>query len=597
MANAVHSTALVDPGARIHPTASIGAFSIIGPAVTVGADVEIGHHCVLEGRVELAPGVKIGHGSILGGRPQDLKFKEGTPSGVRIGAKTVVREYVTIHRATRADGWTDVGAGCLVMAMSHIAHDCKVGDGAIIINYAGITGHCEIGECATIGGLTGMVPFTRIGAYAYVGGVSKVNADVPPYMLVDGSPAVVRGVDVVGLRRAGMPAAERRVLQDAYRLLYRSGLAPQKALERIRSELPALPTIVRLAEFIAGARHGICGPPRRGAGVVGAGHMGQYHILVYAELWDIELAGVVDVDRDRATRVAAHYDTRAFADHRDLIGRVDLVSVAVPTEQHFQVASDFLEAGVSVLLEKPIAPTLEEARELFVIAGRTGAVLHVGHVERFNGAVQELKKIVERPLLVESRRLGPFETRVQKDTVVMDLMIHDLDIVLGLIDSPPRRLTAMGSTVHSGSVDVANVQIAFESGTIAIITASRATEEKIRTLAVTQPDAYIVLDYSEQDIRVHRRAAQEYTLNRESIRYRRASFVEHVQVHKDNPLKLEILHLVRTVRRARAGETVVLAETEDLRSLAMALEIERMIRDGRCEAAYSNNLPWSDHSA
>src|SRR5207249_2645536 len=207
----------------------------------------------------------------------------------------------------------------------------------------------------------------------------------------------------------------------------------------------------------------------------------------------------------------------------------------------------------------------------------------VGHVERFNGAVQELKKIVEGPLPVESRRLGPFEPRVQKDTVVMDLMIHDLDIVLGLVDSPPRRLTAMGATVHSGSVDVAAVQIAFESGTLAIITASRATEEKIRTLAVTQSDAYIVLDYSEQDIRVHRRAAQEYTLNRESILYRRASFVEHVQVHKDNPLKLEILHLAHAVKRARAGQPVVLAPDEDLRSLAMALEIERMIRDGRAE--------------
>src|SRR5947207_1365777 len=332
------------------------------------------------------------------------------------------------------------------------------------------------------------------------------------------------------------------------------------------------------------------------AGVVGAGHMGQYHMLVYAELWDIELAGVVDVDRDRAARAAAHYDTRAFADHRDLLGRVDLVSIAVPTEHHFHIASDFLERGVSVLVEKPVTPTLEEARELYALARRSGAVLHIGHVERFNGAVQELKKIVERPLLVESRRLGPFEPRVQKDTVVMDLMIHDLDIVLGLVDSPPRRLTAMGSPVHSGTVDVANVQIAFESGRIALITASRATAEKIRTLAVTQPDAYIVLDYSEQDIRVHRRAAQEYTLNRESIRYRRASFVEHVQVHKDNPLKLEILHLVRAVRRARTGEPIVLAEAEDLRSLAMALEIERMIRDGRPEAD-SNNLPWSAHSA
>src|SRR6267378_3372427 len=337
--------------------------------------------------------------------------------------------------------------------------------------------------------------------------------------------------------------------------------------------------------------------PRLRAGVVGAGHMGQYHMLVYAELWDIELAGVVDVDRERAAAVAAHYGTRAFTDHRDLLGQVDLVSVAVPTEQHFAIGSDFLEAGVGVLVEKPIAPSLEEARELFALARRRGAVLHVGHVERFNGAVQELKKIVERPILVESRRLGPFAPRVQKDSVVMDLMIHDLDIVLGLVDSPPRRLTAMGSSVHSAATDIANVQIGFESGTIALITASRATEEKIRVLSVTQPDAYVVLDYSEQDIRIHRRAAQEYTLNRESIRYRRASFVEHVQVHKDNPLKLEVLHLARAVRRSRAGEPVVLAETEDVRSLAMALEIERMIREGRCEAAYSNHLPWSAHSA
>jgi predicted dehydrogenase len=333
------------------------------------------------------------------------------------------------------------------------------------------------------------------------------------------------------------------------------------------------------------------------AGVVGAGHMGQYHLLAYAELWDIELAGVVDSDRERAAQVAAYYDTRALVDHRDLIGTVDLASVAVPTEQHFKVAADLLEAGVGVLVEKPITPTLEEGRELFAIARRTGAVLHVGHVERFNGAVQELKKIVERPILIESRRLGPFTPRVQKDSVVMDLMIHDLDIVLGLVDSAPRRLTAMGSSVLSAVTDIANVQIGFESGTIALITASRATEEKIRTLAITQPDSYVVLDYAEQDIRIHRRAAQEYTLNRESIRYRRASFVEHVQVHKDNPLKLEILNLVRAVRRARAGEAVVLAETEDLRSLAMALEIERMIRDGRAEAAYSNHLPWSAHSA
>jgi predicted dehydrogenase len=335
---------------------------------------------------------------------------------------------------------------------------------------------------------------------------------------------------------------------------------------------------------------------RMRAGVVGAGHMGQYHILVYAELWDVDLVGVVDVDGERAAAVARQYDVLAFADHRDLIGRVDVASVAVPTEQHFAVARDLLEAGVGVIVEKPMTPTLEEARELFEVARRCGTVLHVGHVERFNGAVQELRKIVDRPLLIESRRLGPFVPRVQKDSVVMDLMIHDVDIVLQLVDSPPRRLYALGASVQSDLADLATVQIAFDSGTIATITASRATEEKIRTLAITQPDAYIVLDYSNQDIQIHRRTAQEYTLNRESIRYRLASFVEHLSVHKDNPLKLEVLNLIRAVRRARAGHPPVLADADDLRSLAVALEIERMIREGRAAADWPDELPWSARS-
>jgi predicted dehydrogenase len=197
---------------------------------------------------------------------------------------------------------------------------------------------------------------------------------------------------------------------------------------------------------------------------------------------------------------------------------------------------------------------------------------------------------VTSPILIESRRLGPFVPRVQKATVVMDLMIHDIDIVLGLVSAPPVRLAAQGAPVHSGVADVATVQIRFESGTVATITASRATEEKIRTLAITQPDAYIVLDYTEQDIHIYKRAAQEYTTARGSIRYRRASFVEHLKVHRDNPLKLEIQHLLGAVRRRRAGEPVALAHEDDLRSLAMALEIERMIRDGIPEIAWHEPL-------
>jgi UDP-N-acetylglucosamine acyltransferase len=263
MIEGVHPTALVDPKATLGPGVRIGAFAVVGPEVKIGAGAEIGHHCVLEGRVEVGERATVGHGSLLGGRPQDLKFRDDTPSGVRIGADTAIREYVTVHRATSAGGWTEIGSGCLIMSMSHVAHDCRIGDGVIVVNYAGITGHCQIGERATVGGFVGIVPFTRIGAHAYIGGCSRVNADVPPFVLAEGNPAVAHGINVIGLRRAGIAAADRRLLQDAYRLLYRSGLSPRRAVERIRQELPAAPLVTALLDFIAGARRGIC---RAGSG-------------------------------------------------------------------------------------------------------------------------------------------------------------------------------------------------------------------------------------------------------------------------------------------------------------------------------------------
>jgi UDP-N-acetylglucosamine acyltransferase len=263
MIEGVHPTALVDPTATLGPGVRIGAFAVVGPEVKIGAGAEIGHHCVLEGRVEIGERATVGHGSLLGGRPQDLKFRDDTPSGVRIGADTAIREYVTVHRATSAGGWTEIGSGCLIMSMSHVAHDCRIGDGVIVVNYAGITGHCQIGERATVGGFVGIVPFTRIGAHAYIGGHSRVNADVPPFVLAEGNPAVAHGINVIGLRRAGISAADRRLLQDAYRLLYRSGLAPRRAVERIRQDLPAAAPVTALLDFIAGARRGIC---RAGSG-------------------------------------------------------------------------------------------------------------------------------------------------------------------------------------------------------------------------------------------------------------------------------------------------------------------------------------------
>lgn len=258
MSELVHGTALVDPRARLGAGVGIGAYSVIGPDVELGDGVVVGHHVVVEGTVVVGPQARIGHGSVVGAPPQDLKYRDSTPSGVRIGARTVIREHVTIHRATTPEGWTEIGSDGLIMSTSHVAHDCRLGDGVIVINYAGITGHCEIGDHATVGGLVGLHPFTRVGEYAYIGGTSKVVSDVPPFVLVDGNPAMAHGVNVIGLRRAGFAPAERRALQDAFRLLYRSGLAPGRATERIRTELGGHAVVARLVEFIGASKRGIC---------------------------------------------------------------------------------------------------------------------------------------------------------------------------------------------------------------------------------------------------------------------------------------------------------------------------------------------------
>jgi UDP-N-acetylglucosamine acyltransferase len=274
-AEAIHPSAIVDARARLGAGVTIGAFSIVGPEVVLGDGVEIGHHVVLEGAVEAGAGVRIGHGAILGGAPQDFKYRPGTPSGVRIGDRTVIREYVTVHRATRAGTCTEIGADCLIMGGSHVAHDCRLGQRVIVINYAGITGHCEVGDHATIGGLSGLAPFVRVGEYAYIGGCGKVAADVPPGMLADGLPATVHGVNVIGLRRAGVPPAERRALQDAYRILYRSGLSPHRAVERLRQDLPPSALVTRLIEFVASTRKGICGPATGASALAAEGAAGD----------------------------------------------------------------------------------------------------------------------------------------------------------------------------------------------------------------------------------------------------------------------------------------------------------------------------------
>jgi UDP-N-acetylglucosamine acyltransferase len=260
----IHPTAVVERGAELAPDVRVGPYSVIGPEVRVDAGTEIGAHVVLEGRVRVGARCRVGHGAIIGGVPQDLKFREGTPVGVTLGDDTVIREYVTIHRATHEGHDTTVGRHCLIMGSSHVAHDCVLGDHIILINYAGLTGHITVEDRVTVGGLTGVHPFSKIGTYAYIGGCSKVTQDVPPFMMVDGAPAVARAVNLVGMRRGGIDAASRLKMKAAFRLLYRAGIAPGSAIKDVRRELGGPPLVDRLVEFVESSKRGVVSGPDRG---------------------------------------------------------------------------------------------------------------------------------------------------------------------------------------------------------------------------------------------------------------------------------------------------------------------------------------------
>lgn len=305
-------------------------------------------------------------------------------------------------------------------------------------------------------------------------------------------------------------------------------------------------------------------------GVVGVGKMGSYHVGVLAEVPEIRLAGIVDINKKRATAIGRQYGVPFFTRYQDLYDLVDAVIIAVPTELHYQIAKDFLKSGKHVLLEKPVTNNLAQAREIFNLATKKNLTLHIGHVERFNGAVQELHKLVKTPIFVECKRMGPFSDRIKDDGVVLDIMIHDIDIILNLIHSKVAKTNVMGTSVFSGKDDLVNAQIEFENHCIASIVASRASQNKVRTLGITQKDSYVMLDYTDQEIFVHRKSSSEHVLSRDTLRYKQESLVERIFVHKENPLKLEIKHFIDC---ATNGSPRKVAVDKELYSLEIALKI------------------------
>jgi len=303
--------------------------------------------------------------------------------------------------------------------------------------------------------------------------------------------------------------------------------------------------------------------------------MGRYHARVYSELAGVDLVGVADIDGTRAREMAERYHTSAYTDYRSLFGKIDVVSIAVPTPLHYSVARVFLENGIHVLLEKPITNNLKQAEELFGIAHANDVVLHVGHVERFKGPVSELKRLVQEPFLIESRRMQPFNTRIRDDGVVLDLMIHDIDLILNLVNAKVKQVNAIGASIFSSDhEDVANVQLVFENGCIANITASRATQLKIRTIAVSQKDAYIFLNLTDNDIHVHRETVSESVLTDQLLRSKQTSQIERIFIYtRDDELKLELQHFLDC---ATNGTKRVVSIDHELYSLQIALEVLEM---------------------
>ena len=300
-------------------------------------------------------------------------------------------------------------------------------------------------------------------------------------------------------------------------------------------------------------------------GVVGVGYLGQHHARIYSEIPETNLVGVVDINQERAREIAKRYSTTPYYDYRDLFGKIDAVSIVVPTVLHRLIAGHFIKEGINILIEKPVTTTLEEARELMEMANKKKVILQVGHIERFNSAVIELSKIIDRPVFIDCYRMGPYTNRNTDVGVVLDLMIHDIDIVMSIVKSKVTKISAFGYQVFSRQEDIANSQIVFENGCIANLTASRITRKKIRRLEITEVDAFISIDYLEQELAVYKK----------TITSAPPILMEKPVMQKGEPLRFELEHFARCVKN---GERPLVGLEEGKNALEVALKILEEIK-------------------
>lgn len=309
--------------------------------------------------------------------------------------------------------------------------------------------------------------------------------------------------------------------------------------------------------------------------VVGVGYLGRLHAQKYAAIEEADLIGVFDANPARAAEIAAEFNTKAFNDVKELFGNAEAVSVVTPTEHHYRLGMEFLSRGVHVMMEKPITTTTIEARSLVAEAKRTGRVLQVGHLERFNGAMIALGNRIQNPLFIEAFRLSPFPNRSTDVDVVLDVMIHDLDLVLSMVGAEAERVEAFGMPVVSpGKADFASARVTFKNGTVANITASRVSKERVRKINVYQPGTIISIDYANQGLTVTNTVpgVPGATATQKD---------EDITVEKKDAILEELRSFLNCVA---TGHAPVVSGEDGLRALELAERIQEAIRAGRPQA-------------
>ncbi len=310
-------------------------------------------------------------------------------------------------------------------------------------------------------------------------------------------------------------------------------------------------------------------------GVIGVGYLGRFHAQKYAAMEGVELAGVADVDPARAEAVAEECGTVPFADCRELLEQVDAVSIVVPTVHHHKVALDCLERGIDILLEKPMTVTLTEADALIQLAEEKRLILQVGHLERFNPAVLAVQPLLNNPLFIEAHRLSVFKNRGTDVDVILDLMIHDIDIILSMVNSPIQSIHTVGAPVVTQLTDIANARIIFENGCTANITVSRISLDSVRKMRIFQPGRYLAVDFGKKEVMAVR-------LKQESGGFPLPEISKHAFQEQD-VLELELREFADNVRRRRQP---TVSGREGRRALAIALDVIRQIQENQDRFAH-----------